>query len=61
MALSVYYSFNLPVVIARPFINMYGPRQSARRVIPAVSQIAGQVAELTALNFRSTDCGTSSE
>jgi hypothetical protein len=29
--------------------------------IPAVSQIGGQVAELTALNFRSTHCGTNSE
>jgi dTDP-glucose 4,6-dehydratase len=33
-------SFGLPVVIARPF-NTYGPRQSARAVIPTViSQIA---------------------
>jgi nucleoside-diphosphate-sugar epimerase len=37
---SFYRSFNLPVVTARPF-NIYGPRQSARAVIPAiVSQIA---------------------
>lgn len=40
MALSFYSSFNLPVVVARPF-NTYGPRQSARAVIPAIiSQIA---------------------
>jgi NAD dependent epimerase/dehydratase len=37
---SFYCSFQLPVVIARPF-NTYGPRQSARAVIPAIiSQIA---------------------
>ncbi|TAF63621.1 MAG: SDR family NAD(P)-dependent oxidoreductase [Cytophagales bacterium] len=40
MAMSYYYSFNLPVTIARPF-NTYGPRQSARAVIPTIiSQIA---------------------
>lgn len=40
IALSFYNSFNLPVVIARPF-NTYGPRQSARAIIPTViSQIA---------------------
>ena len=34
-----YLSFNVPVVIARPF-NTYGPRQSARAVIPTIiSQI----------------------
>lgn len=32
---SFYRSFDLPVVTARPF-NTYGPRQSARAVIPAV-------------------------
>jgi NAD dependent epimerase/dehydratase len=35
LAYSFYSSFNLPVVIARPF-NTYGPRQSARAVIPTV-------------------------
>jgi dTDP-glucose 4,6-dehydratase len=35
MALSFYRSFDTPVTIARPF-NTYGPRQSARAVIPAV-------------------------
>lgn len=35
MAESFYYSFSLPVVIARPF-NTYGPRQSARAVIPTI-------------------------
>ncbi len=40
MALSFYYSYALPVIIARPF-NTYGPRQSARAVIPTIiSQIA---------------------
>lgn len=40
LAESYYYSFQLPVTIARPF-NTYGPRQSARAVIPsAISQIA---------------------
>lgn len=35
MALSYYRSFNLPVKIVRPF-NTYGPRQSARAVIPTI-------------------------
>ena len=35
MAESFYRSFNLPVTIARPF-NTYGPRQSARAVIPTI-------------------------
>lgn len=40
LALSYYYSFELPVSIVRPF-NTYGPRQSARAVIPAIiTQIA---------------------
>ncbi|MBF2053165.1 MAG: SDR family NAD(P)-dependent oxidoreductase [Candidatus Sericytochromatia bacterium] len=40
LAMSFYNSFDLPVVIARPF-NAYGPRQSARAVIPTlISQIA---------------------
>src|SRR6476620_10697186 len=40
LAISFYCSFGLPVVIARPF-NTYGPRQSARAVIPTIiSQIA---------------------
>jgi NAD dependent epimerase/dehydratase len=40
MALSYFYSFGLPVTIARPF-NAYGPRQSARAVIPTIiSQLA---------------------
>jgi len=35
LAFSFYSSFSLPVVIARPF-NTYGPRQSARAVIPTI-------------------------
>ncbi|HNR47956.1 MAG TPA: NAD-dependent 4,6-dehydratase LegB [Bacteroidia bacterium] len=35
MALSYYLSFNSPVKIVRPF-NTYGPRQSARAVIPTI-------------------------
>jgi NAD dependent epimerase/dehydratase len=40
MAMSFYNAFELPVSIARPF-NTYGPRQSARAVIPTIiTQIA---------------------
>jgi NAD dependent epimerase/dehydratase len=40
LAYSFYASFGLPVVVARPF-NTYGPRQSARAVIPTIiTQIA---------------------
>ena len=40
MAMSFYNTFELPVSIARPF-NTYGPRQSARAVIPTIiAQIA---------------------
>lgn len=40
MALSFYSSFGLPVSVIRPF-NTYGPRQSARAVIPTIiTQIA---------------------
>ncbi|MEE9442638.1 MAG: SDR family NAD(P)-dependent oxidoreductase [candidate division Zixibacteria bacterium] len=35
LAESFHRSYNLPVVIARPF-NTYGPRQSARAVIPTI-------------------------
>jgi NAD dependent epimerase/dehydratase len=42
LAYSFYASFRLPVVIARPF-NTYGPRQSARAVIPTIiTQIANK-------------------
>lgn len=40
MAMSFFNAFGLPVTIARPF-NTYGPRQSARAVIPTIiTQIA---------------------
>lgn len=40
IAKSFFNAFNLPVVIARPF-NTYGPRQSARAIIPTIiTQIA---------------------
>lgn len=40
IAMSFYHAFNTPVSIVRPF-NTYGPRQSARAVIPTViTQIA---------------------
>lgn len=40
IAMSFYSSFNTPVAVVRPF-NTYGPRQSARAVIPTIiSQIA---------------------
>ncbi len=35
IAMSFYSSFNVPVTIIRPF-NTYGPRQSARAIIPTV-------------------------
>ena len=35
LAESFYRSFNLPVTIVRPF-NTYGPRQSARAIIPTI-------------------------
>ena len=35
IALSFFRSFNLPVKIVRPF-NIYGPRQSARAIIPTI-------------------------
>ncbi len=46
LALSFHASFGLPVIVLRPF-NAYGPRQSARAVIPTViSQIASGSLEI---------------
>ena len=43
---SFYRSFNLPVIIARPF-NTYGPRQSARAIIPTIiAQLLSGEAEI---------------
>jgi NAD dependent epimerase/dehydratase len=36
LAMSYYYSFGLPVTIVRPF-NTYGPRQSARAIVPTIA------------------------
>jgi dTDP-glucose 4,6-dehydratase len=53
LATSFHRSYDLPVVILRPF-NTYGPRQSARAVIPAiiVQVLAGPKVRLGALDPR---------
>ena len=54
MAMSFFLSFELPLVIARPF-NTYGPRQSARAVIPAIiSQLAAGKREVSLGDLRPT-------
>ncbi|MCH9689734.1 MAG: NAD-dependent 4,6-dehydratase LegB [Gammaproteobacteria bacterium] len=46
MAMSYFNAFGLPVTIARPF-NTYGPRQSARAVIPTIiTQIASGMKQI---------------
>jgi NAD dependent epimerase/dehydratase len=46
MAMSFYNSFELPLVIARPF-NTYGPRQSSRAIIPTIiTQIANGLSKI---------------
>jgi NAD dependent epimerase/dehydratase len=46
MALAFYRSFGTPLAIVRPF-NTYGPRQSARAVIPTIiTQIANGITEI---------------
>lgn len=54
LALSFYRSFDLPVKVVRPF-NTYGPRQSARAIIPTViSQILSGKTELELGNLSPT-------
>jgi NAD dependent epimerase/dehydratase len=51
---SFYRSFNLPVTIVRPF-NTYGPRQSARAIIPTIiSQLLNGVSSLKLGDLRPT-------
>jgi len=46
MAMSFFNAFDLPVTVARPF-NTYGPRQSARAVIPTIiTQIASGMKQI---------------
>ena len=46
IALSFYNAFELPVSIVRPF-NTYGPRQSARAIIPTIiTQVASGMREI---------------
>lgn len=46
IAMSFHNAFSLPVTIVRPF-NTYGPRQSARAIIPTIiSQIASGMKEI---------------
>ena len=51
LARSYYASFGLPVVVVRPF-NTYGPRQSARAVIPTIitQALAGGDIELGSIS-----------
>lgn len=64
MAMSFFNAFDLPVTVARPF-NTYGPRQSARAVIPTIiAQIAngakqirlGDITPTRDFNFVSDTC-----
>jgi NAD dependent epimerase/dehydratase len=54
MAMSFFFSFVLPVTIARPF-NTYGPRQSARAIIPTIiTQIAAGIKQIRLGDLRPT-------
>ncbi|HEX3011524.1 MAG TPA: NAD-dependent 4,6-dehydratase LegB [Syntrophomonadaceae bacterium] len=54
LAMSFYHSFQTPVAIIRPF-NTYGPRQSARAVIPTViTQIASGQRQIKLGNIHPT-------
>jgi len=52
LAESYYRSFNVPVVIVRPF-NTFGPRQSARAIIPTI--ITQMLSEKTEIMLGSTE------
>lgn len=54
MAMSFYNAFELPVTIVRPF-NTYGPRQSARAIIPTIiTQIANGARKIQLGDLRPT-------
>ena len=54
LAISFYRSFGLPIKIVRPF-NIYGPRQSARAIIPSISiQILNGMKEIKLGNLDTT-------
>nr|MDO8117983.1 GDP-mannose 4,6-dehydratase [Candidatus Sigynarchaeota archaeon] len=54
LALSFYRSFDTPIAIIRPF-NVYGPRQSARAVIPTIiSQVAARKPTIKIGNLQPT-------
>jgi len=54
LALTFYRSFNVPLAVIRPF-NTYGPRQSARAIIPTIiSQIASKIKEIKIGSIRPT-------
>lgn len=54
LALSFYNAFGLPVTLARPF-NTFGPRQSARAIIPTIiSQIAAGIDRIKVGDLRPT-------
>lgn len=54
LALSYYRSFGLPVTVVRPF-NTYGPRQSARAIIPTIiSQLLDGKEEISLGNLSPT-------
>lgn len=54
MAMSYWHAFQYPVTIVRPF-NTYGPRQSARAVIPTIiSQLAAGKTEIKLGDIRPT-------
>lgn len=54
IAMSFYHAFDLPLSIARPF-NTYGPRQSARAIIPTIiSQIAAGQKDILVGDLRPT-------